>query len=113
MATIVPRYLSDKDYVLVSWPGMATGDVALPHRVLGKPDMVVAQVEGTFNNTKIAIQGSLSNVAYVSATDMTQSTIQFSSNAAAGVLEPFTYWKPTVSFGATDNVSIYLSYWVA
>lgn len=113
MATINPTYNVLQDsLVSVTWANMTTGDIAGAHYVRGKPALTTVQAEGTFNSTRIGLTGSLSNVAYIPATDMTQTAISFTANGAVGVLEPYVYWKPTISSGSSDNVTITLSYWV-
>lgn len=114
MAIITPNYnITNHTQVVVTWANMATGDVAIAHRVNDKPELAIVQAEGTFNASRVAMTGSLSNVAYVSATDMTQTAISFTANSATSILEPFLYWKPTVTAGSSDSITITLAYWVS
>jgi hypothetical protein len=114
MAVIVPDYrIYDHSLVQVIWANMATGDTAVEHRVNDKPELVMVQAEGVFNATRVSMLGSLSNVAYVTATDMTQTAIAFTANGAASVLDPYVYWKPVITSGSADNVRVTLSYWVS
>lgn len=113
MAIIKPTYNTTLErLVTVTWANINSADTEDAHIIRGRPDLLTVQAEGTFNaNTRVTLTGSLSNVAYIRATDMTQTAISFSANGASGVLEPFIYWKPVVSGGTTDNVTVTLSYW--
>ena len=113
MAVITPSFNTVLErLVQVTWANMTTGDTAAVHTIRGKNDLLTVQAEGTFSGgTRISLTGSVSNVAFIAATDMTQIAIAFTGNAACGVLEPFTYWKPTIASGSSDNVTVTLSYW--
>ena len=113
MAVIKPTYNVELErLVTVRWANVSSADTTVPYRIRGKHDLLAVQAEGTWNSTTMKLQGSLSNVALVNASDMTQSTISFTAHAAAGVLEPLVYWKPVVSGGTGDSVTITLTHWV-
>lgn len=113
MAIINPTYNTTLErLVTVTWANMTTGDTAAVHGIRGKNDLLTMQAEGTFSGgTRVGMTGSLSNVTFITATDMTQTAIAFTANGACGILEPFTYWKPTIASGTGDSVTVTLAYW--
>ena len=113
MAIINPTYTRNLERLItVTWSHITTADTTSVHLIRGKPDLLTVQAEGTFaGGTRVTLTGSVSNVAFIAATDMTQTPILFTANGAAGILEPFTYWKPVVSGGTADNITVSLSYW--
>jgi hypothetical protein len=113
MAVIIPTFNTTLERLTtVTWANLTTGDTAAVHAIRGKNDLLTVQAEGTFSGgTRITMTGSLSNVAFITATDMTQTAIAFTSNGACGILEPFTYWKPTIASGSSDSITVTLAYW--
>ena len=113
MAVLIPTFNTTLERLTtVTWANLTTGDTAAVHAIRGKNDLLTMQAEGTFSGgTRITMTGSLSNVAFITATDMTQTAIAFTSNGACGILEPFTYWKPTIASGSSDSITVTLAYW--
>lgn len=112
MSVIPAKYNQTDKVVIVTWANMSSADTAAPHLVKSKPAIVVVQAEGLFaGGTKVAIQGSLSNVSFVTSSDMTLTPIAITANAIVSVLDSCLYYKPTVTSGTGDNVTISLCYW--
>jgi hypothetical protein len=106
-----PKYIQTDDHVIVTWSNITANEMNSPHTVRSRPDLMAVQFEGAWGNATATIQGSLSNVAYVAATDMKQATISVSANAGYSVLEPYIYWQPSVSGNTETNVTVTLAYW--
>lgn len=104
-------YVQTNDLVTVTWSNLTANESAPVHQVRQRPDMMVVQFEGVWGNATATLQGSVSNVAYQTATDMKQTAISVSANAGYSVLEPYTYWRPTITGNVLTNVTVTLSYW--
>ena len=107
----VPKYVQTDNRVIVTWSNLGANESSTAHETKQLPSMAVVQFEGIFGNATATLQGSVSGIAYVGATDMKQVAISATSNSAVGVLEPFVYWRPTITGNAQTNVTVTLAYW--
>lgn len=113
MAIINPTYNRDLERLItVTWANITSADTPATHMIRGKQELIAVQAEGTWGGATCRLTGSLSNVTFNNASDMTQSPIAFTANAGAGVIEPYVYWKPSVTGGTGANVTVTMSYWV-
>lgn len=106
-----PKYVQTDNKVIVSWSNLGVNESSTSHEVRTRPDMMVVQFEGTFGNATATLEGSVSNVSYLPATDMKQVAISTTSNYAVGVLEPYIYWRPAITGNVQTNVTVTIAYW--
>lgn len=109
---IPAKYTESDRLIVVTWSDITANEPCETHIARGQPILTAVQAEGTWGNATVQLLGSLSNVSFVAASDMKQEPIAFSDNAAAGVLEPYIYWKPSCSGNTETAVSVTLAYWV-
>lgn len=105
------KYIETQNLVTVQWTNITANQACEPHRSRAQPTLVAVQAEGVWGNASVRLLGSLSGESYVFANDMKQNPIEFSDNAAVGVLEPYIFWRPEVSGNAQTQISVTLAYW--
>jgi len=113
MATITPTFNKNNNYTLVTWKNMSTGDTAVPHAVLAKHVDPSVQFEGVFAGGTIAtMSGSMSNVAYSPCLNSTRANVSATANSLAEIATSSPFYKPSVTNGTGDSITINLIYWV-
>lgn len=92
---------------------MTSTDTANPHIVTFKHVDPSVQFEGTFNGGTVAsMLGSMSNIAYSPCLNSTRANVSVTANTLAEIYTSSPYYKPSVTSGTSDAVTINLIYWV-
>lgn len=113
MAVITPTYNKTNNYTLVTWKNMSSTDTALPHSVLAKHVDPSVQFEGTFaGGTVASMLGSMSNITYSPCLNSTRASVSATAAALAEIATSSPYYKPSVTSGTADSVTINLIYWM-
>lgn len=112
MAIIKPTFNRNNNYTLVTWKNMSSADTASPHEVTFKHVDPSVQFEGTFAGGTVAtMQGSMSGIAYSPCLNSVRTNVSANTNAIAEIATSSPFYRPAVSGGSGDSVTISLIYW--
>lgn len=102
----VPTYSPNghRQLVVVAWTGLLSGDVGDPYELPGWSDRS-AQIEATFGDGTITMQGSNDGVTYYPLTDPQGNAIAKTANALEQISEITRYVRPQFS-GTTGTAGV-------
>ena len=113
MATITPTFNKTNNCIIVTWKNMSSADTAIAHAVLSKHVDPCVQFEGTFaGGTTATMQGSISGTAYSPCLNSVRAAASATAAALAEITTSTPYYKPVVTAGTGDSVTISLIYWI-
>lgn len=92
---------------LITWGPFTENDTPLLAEVPGGRDVSV-QIAGTFGGATVVLNGSNDGVNFVGSKDLDAAAISKAAAALVGVREKTRYYKPTVSGGTGQSLTVTL-----
>ena len=109
MATIQPTIPGDLEPGTwgVLWSGVSTGDTIHPAKVpFAWMNLGSVQIAGTFGGATVTLQVSNDGTNYATLDDVSGVDVSAASALIAEVSNSALYWKPSITGGSSDSVTI-------